>query len=197
MAEIGKLSAKPAAPKPVPVEPSAEFAVEPVEVPPPLEPLALTEGQRNFLENLPADRRERFDAMPLKLRDHILSGFAHGPDRAAQTEADRMLAPKAPPRRHLEPEDPMPTILEAMGRRDAEAIPVFVAKMSRHFNDFKSSKYYRSVGKDLVTGQLSIEDVESALRQATGPKSKDGPKVFVHALKAIKHQRQHPALRAM
>ena len=45
--------------------------------------------------------------------------------------------------------------------------------------------------------QLPIDAVNDAYRQATGPKAKSSPKVFVYALKAFRHQKPQPALRAV
>jgi hypothetical protein len=156
---------------------------------PPLAPSpGLTEGQATFLAGLGPDERARFDALAEKTRMHLLRGFRFGADPVAQREASRILAPPKPRTPLASADDPPATILAALVSGDHGADLAFAGRLAREFGDHKSFKYYVSRAREVLTGDRAIGSLESAYRQACGPKAKDPGKVFTHALKTWDHQ---------
>ena len=57
-------------------------------------------------------------------------------------------------------------------------------RLAREFGDRGSYRFYLGKCDEVLTGRRAVESLESAYRQATGPKAKSSAKVFMHAVKA-------------
>lgn len=82
------------------------------------------------------------------------------------------------------PESPVGSLLEALAAGDPNAPMALASRLAREFSDPGSYRYYSRVCGEAWSGGRELASLESAYRQAVGPKARNAGKVFAHALKA-------------
>jgi hypothetical protein len=142
----------------------------------------LTEGQAAFLVGLGSEERARFEALPGATRAKHLEMLRHGGDAVILAHVMATLRPPAPQSPIPTPEDPVPRLLESLASGNPNAPMAMAGRLAREFGDRGSYRFYLGTCDEVLTGQRAVESLESAYRQATGPKAKSPAKVFTHAV---------------
>lgn len=143
----------------------------------------LTDGQEAFLAGLGAEERARFDALPSATRAKHLEMLRFGGDPAILAHILATLRPPRPRSPIPTPEDPVPRLLESLASGNPNAPMAMAGRLAREFGDRSSYRYYLGKCDEVLTGHRAVESLESAYRQAIGPKAKSPAKVFTHAVK--------------
>jgi hypothetical protein len=127
---------------------------------------------------LTAEQQARLDVLPAATRDLVLTWLLTG-DRILVAEARKKLAP--PPRR---PEAPR-TLPEVLGRiREDPSFPALAADwLAKEFHDAKSYGGFKARCEEAWHGELSVDRLLSAYKQAMGPRAKNPGAIFMVAVR--------------
>jgi hypothetical protein len=146
---------------------------------------ALTEGQRAFLAGLTAAERERFEALPAKVRAKHLQMFSAGGDEVIRRHVLATLQPPRPRSAIPTPEDDVATLLAAVAEgRSPNAALSLAGRLARELGDHKSFRYYLAKAEEAAVGKRPLESLADAYRQSRHPQAKNPAALFVHALGA-------------
>jgi hypothetical protein len=192
-AALGGLFAPPAAASQRPPQTAARPAPAPaVESPAPpatmpLSPPALTPTQRQWLDGLGREQRQRFAALPATAQARLLEPHRDlvNPDRILAAEAARILAPPAP----AAAPPPLPAtaaeLWEQLPHGPADwvhhAVNYLVRELGEKEAQFRPA--FQQLALRVWRGEVEAWKVVDSIRQAKGEKAKAPGKVFTTALK--------------